>query len=322
MPSLDDSSLNGRARPAGAPRPIPAPSPLLFVPVGGDGSPCDLLHDVPLGRLDMAAAREALTFAFASGDGDVFTRLLDHTPLAPSLFVLEDFGRDLQLEQFVERCMPLIAGGHRRPATGSYLLRVLSAPPLDRAHVEFRQSICSELASSEPLAERFEELYVRLRQFRDRISRPSVGVQDGIERRLGILAAVRTVVDSLATDFAGTTSGLARLHDYGQAMFQSAGYRRLCELLEYEQKRTELDLRVGVGFDGRIRSFQTIERRENRSNAFYSTPLGRLWTQLSLLADGYRASTGEVLSRLVDGVFAELEAEVLFFFQLIGDMEV
>ncbi len=322
MLSLDDSSLNGSARPAGVLRSTPAPSPLLFVPVGGDGSPCDLLHEVPLGRLDAVAAREALTFAFASGDGDVFTRLLDHTPLAPSLFVLDDFGRDLQLDLFVERCMPLIAGGHRRPATGNYLLCVLSSPPLERAHVEFRQSICAELASSEPLAERFEELYLRLRQFRDRISRPSVGVQDGIERRLGILAAVRMVIESLASDFAGTTSGLSRLHDYGQSIFQSTGYRRLCELLEYEQKRSELDLRVGVGFDGRIRSFQAIERRENRSNSFYSTPLGRLWTQLSLLADGYRASTGEVLSRLVDGVFAELEAEVLFFFQLIGDMEV
>ncbi|HTV19699.1 MAG TPA: DNA mismatch repair protein, partial [Polyangiaceae bacterium] len=95
-----------------------------------------------------------------------------------------------------------------------------------------------------------------------------------------------------------------------------------CELLDYEQKRAELDLRVGVGFDGRIRSFQTIERRENRSNAFYATPLGRLWTRLSLLVDGYSASSGEILSRLIDGVFSELEAELSFFFQLIGDMEV
>jgi DNA mismatch repair protein MutS2 len=299
-----------------------APSPLLFVPIGGDGSPCDLLHEVPIGRLDADGAREALTFAFASGDGDVFARLLDHTPVAPSQFDIEDFGHDLELAAFVERCLPIIAGGQRRPPSGNYLLRVLAAPPLERAHVEFRQGICAELASSAPLSERFEELYVRLLLFRDRIGHASVGLQDGIERRLGILAAVRLVIDSLASDFAGTTSGLERLHEFGQSLRGSLGYRRLCELLDYENERAELDLRVGVGFDGRIRSFQAIERRENRSNAFYATPFGRLWTRLTLLADGYNASSGEILSRLIDGVFSELEAEVLFFFQLIGDIEV
>ena len=188
--------------------------------------------------------------------------------------------------------------------------------------MEFRQGICAELASSPPLVERFEALYVRLQQFRVRISRPSVGIQDGIDRRLGILGAVRAVIESLSQDFAGTTSGLTRLHQFGQAMASTLGYRRLCELLDYEHKRAELDLRVGIGFDGRIRSFQTIERREKRSNSFYATPLGRLWTALSLLVGGYRAGTGELLSRLIDGVFSELESEVLFFFQLIGDLEV
>jgi len=315
------NGLRRLARPLGGAR-RDATSPLLFVPVGGDGSPCDLLHEVPIGRLDALAAREALTFAFASGDGDVFTRLLDHTPVAPSAFDADDFARDLELEAFVDRCMPLMAVGHRRAASGNYLLRVLASPPVERAHVEFRQNICAELASSPQLVGRFEELYVRLRLFRDRIGRASVGTRDGIERRLGILSAVRLVIDSLAADFAGTTSGLERLHQFGQSMQATAGYRRLCELLDYEEKRAELDLRVGVGFDGRIRSFQTIERRENRSNAFYATPLGRLWTRLSLLFDGYHVSSGEILSRLIDGVFTDLEGEVLFFFQLIGDMEV
>lgn len=322
MPSSPTANPEGDARPSGAIARPQRPSPLLFAPVGRDTSPCDLLYEQPIGRIDVAAAREALTFAFASGDGDVFTRLLAHTPTAPSLFAVEDFGRDLQLEHFVERCLPVSARGRRQPSSSGYLLRVLSSPPLERAHVEFRQAICSELASSAPLVERLEELYSRLCQFRERISRPSVGIQDGIERRLGILGAVRAVIVSLAQDFSGTTSGLERLHHYGHSIASTAGYRRLSELLEYEQRRAELDLRVGVGFDGRIRSFQTLARRENRSNAFYSTSLGRLWTQLSLLVFGYRASTGELLSRLVDSVFSDLEHHVLFFFQLIGDLEV
>ena len=330
MPTL---ALVPTVTPAPAPQPSPAPfpgpswrraspSPLLFAPVGQARSPCDLLYQEPIERIDLLAAQEALTFAFASGDGDVFTRLLDHTPTAPSLFVAEDFARDLQLDLFVERCLPLGVRGQRRPSSTAYLLRVLCSPPREHAHVEFRQRICAELASSEPLAGRLEELYVRLRVFRDRISRPSVGIQDGIERRLAVLGSVRDVIESLVDGFVGTTSGLSRLHQYGQSIAASPGYRRLCELLEYEQKRAELDLRVGIGFDGRIRSFQTIERRENRSNAFYATPLGRLWTRLSLFLEGYRTGPGELLSRLVDGVFSELEIHVLFFFQLIGDLEV
>jgi len=298
-------------------------SPLLFVPLGTACSPCDLLHECPIPRLDAAGAREALTFAFASGDGDVFTRLLDHTPVAASDFVPDDFVRDLELEHFVDRCLPLSALGHTRPAQSPrYLLRVLSSPPRDTPHVVFRQGICAELASSPALAERFEQLYVRVRHFRQLIGHSSVGLQDGIERRLSILRATQAVISSLHDHFAGCTSGLSRLYHYGRAIAESAGYRRLCELLDYEQKRAELDLRVGVGFDGRIRSFQTLEQRENASNAFYATSLGRLWTRLLLLLSGYRATTGELLSRLIDSVFSDLEPQLIFFFQLLGDLEV
>jgi DNA mismatch repair protein MutS2 len=323
MPNLTNQQTNADARPTPDPLRSNARSPLLFAPIGADSSPCDLLHDVPLGRLELASALQALSFAFASGDGDLFTRLLDHSPTAPSSFDASDFARDLDLEQFVERCMPVFACGHTRPAQSpGHLLRVVASPPRDRGHVEFRQRICAELASSPALAERLEQLYVRLRQFRDRISRPSVGIQDGIERRLAILQATHAVVESLAVDFVGTTSGLQRLHRYGQAIAQSPGHRRLCELLEYERQRAEVDLRISIGFDGRVRTFQTIEQRENRSNAFYSTAFGRLWTRLLLLASGYRASTGELLSRLVDAVFSELEPQVVYFFQLLGDVEV
>lgn len=308
----------------GAPRPVggSAPAPLLFVPIGADPSPCDLLHDLPIGRLDHASARAALSFAFVGGDGDVLTRLLEHSPTAASAFDAADFARDLELERFVERCLPLSARGHRRPLTGSYVLRVLAAPPRERAHVAFRQAICAELASSPALCERLEELYVRLLSLRQRLGRPSVGLPEGIERRLGILTATRAVIESLAHDFRGTTSGLLRLQQQGEAISASAGYRRLCELLEYERNAAQVDLRIGLGFDGRIRSFEALELRENRSNAFYSSAFGRLWTRLMLFLRGQRANPGEILSRLVDAVFAELEPQVVYLFQLIGDIEV
>lgn len=308
----------------GAPRPVggSVPAPLTFVPIGADPSPCDLLHELPIGRLEHESARAALSFAFAGGDGDVLTRLLEHCPTAASAFDPADFARDLELHRFVERCLPLSARGHRRPPSSSYVLRVLSAPPRDRAHVAFRQAICAELASSPALCERLEELYVRLLLLRQRLARPSVGVPEGIERRLAILSATRAVIDALAQDFQGTTSGLARLQRHGEAIARSAGYRRLCELLEYEQNAAQIDVRVGVGFDGRIRSIEALELRENRSNPFYATPFGRLWTRLLLFVRGQRASTAEILSRLVDAVFAELEPDVVYLFQLIGDIEV
>lgn len=301
---------------------IATASPLLFVPIGRDRSPYDLLHAEPIERLDLEAAREALTFAFASGDGDVFARLLDHTPVAPSDFVAEDFAVDLELDRFVERCLPVMAGGARRPASVRYLTRVLASPPRERAHVEFRQGICAELASSPALSARLEGLYSKLVQLRTRLQRPSVGLRDGVERRLGILHALREVLDSLASDLAGTTSGLARLHRRGQQLAQGPAYRRLCELLAYEERRAELTLRVAVGFDGRIRTFELLEQREDRSNAFYSSAAGRLWASLLLLLGGFHFGNGEVLSRLVDGVFALFEPEVVYFFQLIGDLEV
>ncbi|HVZ31659.1 MAG TPA: DNA mismatch repair protein, partial [Polyangiaceae bacterium] len=299
------------------------PSPLLLVPIGDTSSPLDLLHEIPIRRLNLPAAREALTFAFASGDGDVFARLIDRTPTAASDFVPDDFVHDLELGSFIERCMPVFAEGKRRPPQSpSYLLRVLSAPPREAAHVAFRQRICAELAGSPLLVESLEVLYVRLRQFHDRMRRQSIGFQDGIERRLGILQAVRAVIESLSDDFAGSVSGLDRLFRLGESIAKSPGYRRLCDLLDYEQRRAELDLRVSLGFDGRIRSFQILEQRENRRSAFHSTAFGRVWTCILLLVNGYRATTGEILSRLIDSVFAELEPYVVFFFQLLADVEV
>src|SRR5262245_21939025 len=112
MPNPTLPQPNADARPVPRGRALAASSPLLFVPIGADASPCDLLHEQPIGRLELRGALEALSFAFASGDGDVFTRLLDHTPTAPTRFDPDDFARDLELRLFVERCLPVLARAH------------------------------------------------------------------------------------------------------------------------------------------------------------------------------------------------------------------
>src|SRR5690606_9837669 len=48
---------------------------------------------------------------------------------------------------------------------------------------------------------------------------------------------------------------------------------------------------------------------------------GRLWRRLVALLKGYRFSEDDVLSRLLDEVFADLEDVLLVFFPLISDLE-
>lgn len=284
-------------------------------------SACDLLHHAPLRRCDEPRAAEALAFAFAGGDGDVFANLLEQPPVAASSFEPGDFRQNLFLDVFVGKCLPVHIGGKRRDISQAHLVGLLCAPPDDARHMEFRQAILRELCESPRLRKHLEELYLWTWQFRDLLSRSCVGAQEGVARRLSILTSVRSIVDSLVHGFGDCRSGLSRLGQFGRRIAADAGFQRLTELLDYEKNRAEVDVRLSVGFDGRIRSFQAIERRPNRSNAFYSSQLGRFWTSLCLMFAGYRASSGEVLSRLLDGVFSGLEPQLVQLFPLIGDLE-
>ena len=285
-------------------------------------SPCDLLHASPFRRIDTQAAVHALTFAFSGGDvGDGFARLLDKAELAPSLFVPDDFANDVFLREFVGRCLAVKVQGHERSVHASHLFRLVSLPPADMSHARFRQAIFSELRSAPQTRKQIEKLHGFLTQFRDLMGRRGVTVPSGTELRLGILRAMRRVVELLAAGFADCESGLRRLHEYGQGLAGLPGFKRLCELLDYERNRGEVDIRLRLGFDGHVRGFQTLERRENKSSAFYSSAFGRFFTRLGLFFRGIHASASELLNRLADDVFSGLEPHVVFFFQLIGDLE-
>lgn len=288
-----------------------------------DGAaPCDLLHAEPFRRMDVAGAVRALTFAFASGDvGDAFVSLIEKGELAASAFVPRDFADDIFLREFVSSCLVLRVQGHERSASAAHLFRLLSSPPRDIRHTLYRQAIFAELLAAPALRRNVEKLHGFLAQFRDLLSRREVTVPGGTELRLGILRAVRRIVELLASGFSGAGSGLSRLHAYGQALAALPGFRRMCELLDYERNRGEVDLRIRLGFDGKVRGFQTLERRDNASNAFYSTALGRLITRFGLFIRGARTSTGELLNRLADDVFSGLEPHIVFFFQLVVDLE-
>jgi DNA mismatch repair protein MutS2 len=285
-------------------------------------SACDLLHAVPFPRIDADAAVRYLTFAFSSGDvGDAFVRLQEKATLAPSSFVPEHFADDVFLREFVARSLTVKVQGHDRGASITHLFGLVSRPPRDIAHTRFRQAVFAELGARPGLRKQLEKLHAFALQFRDLLSRRGVTVSGSTELRLGILRAVRRIVELLVSEFAGCTSGLSRLHAYGQHIAGLSQFKRMVELLDYERNRGEVDIRIRLGFDGRVRGLQTLERRENRSNPFHSTALGRWATRFLLFVRGIRASPGELLNRLMDDVFSGLEAHLVFLFQLIGDVE-
>jgi DNA mismatch repair protein MutS2 len=285
-------------------------------------SPCDLLHQVPFRRLDVEGTVRALSFAFSSGDvGDGFIRLLDRAEHAPSSFAPADFADDVFLRELVGRCLRVQVAGHERQLSGSQLYRLVSEPPRELSHTRFRQEIFRELCAQPALRKQLEKLHGFLSQFRDLLSRRGVTVAGGTELRLGVLRSLRRVVELLSSGFGECRSGLQRLDEYGRELASLASFRRVCELLDYESHRGEVDIRIRLGFDGHVRGFQALERRANRSNAFYSTALGRWLTRLGLFLRGERASPGEILARLADDVFSGLEPRLVFFFQLIGDLE-
>jgi DNA mismatch repair protein MutS2 len=135
------------------------------------------------------------------------------------------------------------------------------------------------------------------------------------------LASVKAAIDAMAESFESAESGLSRLREFGAEVRAGEGYRRLAALLDYHDNLSTLDLRVRIGLDGRVRDLEMLAIRENESNWFYSSPLGRFLGKLAAFLRGYRFSEQEMLARLVDRVFDGVEDEIVQLFQLTGDLE-
>jgi DNA mismatch repair protein MutS2 len=82
-----------------------------------------------------------------------------------------------------------------------------------------------------------------------------------------------------------------------------------------------LNLRVGVGADGRISGFEIVSVKESSENPFVNSVWRRWLAKLELFVRGYRFGDGEVMARLVDAVFTGLEDELVTLVQLLGDLE-
>lgn len=280
----------------------------------------DLLSAEPRVRVDLDGLRQTLVFAFATGgEIDAFERALAEASLPETAWDRAHFARDLFLADLVALHLPVRVGARSFAPAGAYLLRALAEPPRDPAVTAFRRAILAELVGEPRLRAELERVYVevvRLRALLCAGRQPSRWL-----RRLEILRALRDVFAALAGSFEGATSGLARLREHGAAVVASAAYQRLQALLDHEENLGTVDLRVGVGSDGELRTFQIVAVRENTANPFHASPLGRFVAKLLLFLRGYRMNGGEVLERLFDDVFSGLEEPAALLFQLLGDLE-
>ncbi len=284
----------------------------------------DILHAEPTPRGDTRPLRRALVFAFARpGNEDALLDACGLAELADSRWQPACFAQDLFLSELLESCQKVNAQNQLFEIDRKHLLRVLSHPPADPSHVKFRQGILEELSTSREQRESLENVYVALRSMRTTLGGTELvrGRSDSAQRRIEILQSIRKAIDEVASAFLGATSGLSRIRTFGRALWDSPGYQRLTQLLDFENSRATLDSRLQVGYDGTLRRFEIVRVSEAEHAAFATGAVGRFWRRLVSLLKGYRFSEDDVLSRLLDEVFGQLEEAMLVLVPLMGELE-
>lgn len=286
-------------------------------------SATDLLYPSASRRVDREQLRQALTFAFATGDvGDTLDKILAQAEVGATRFRPDDFERDIFLADFARRWLKVQVQGHSYRVNQPFLLRLIARPPIDPEAVFLRQRVFSELLERPNLRAAVEDLYRLCARLRDQLAtRPIGGRLDPMRRRLDILRSIHDLVGVLSTRFTGAQSALSRLEQFGTLIASAEKYTRLGQLLAYEQGQAELDFRVHMGADGSIRGFDTLAIRDNSHNDFHSAWFVRLWMTLRLMLRGYRCTPGELLNRFVDELFSAFELELIEVLQLTLDLE-
>jgi DNA mismatch repair protein MutS2 len=283
----------------------------------------DLLYPEPKPRLEARALRQALTFAFATGGtSETFNKIWEKAEFGESDFASDCFAKELFLSDFVARCLSITVGGQKYVPERAHLTRILAHPPRDPSVTKYRQDILRELAEHPERALELGKLAAKIRLMVLKLEAPDRGKRyDAIGRRVDILRSVRELLDELAVAFADSRSGLARIAEFASEQRQVPAYETLVNLLEHENDRATIELRVKVGYDGELRSFQIVRASENQENPFYRTRFGRFLTKLTLWIQGYGFREGELLGRLTNAAFDGVQECVMLLFQLLVDME-
>jgi len=285
----------------------------------------DLLEPKPRLRLDARLFAETLTFAFATGSSpEAFERVLKSYSPGPSTFDPELFARDLFVKDLVARC--LCANPEKRdryPLLQRPLFALLTHPVSDARTLAFRHEVLGALAQQPELARSVEHAWAEIRYLFELFQGGERARHGGaVLRRLDILRAFRTTIDKLEHTFAGATGPLSRVHGFVSSVQACDGWSQLQSLLDYESNLATVDVRIRLGHDGEIRSFAIQRLAENEANPWYASPLRRFLSRLSLLFRGLNIRRSELLGRLVESVFDEMQEAWFLLYQLMLDFEV
>ena len=286
--------------------------------------PPDLLEPKPRLRLDARLFAETLTFAFATGNSpEAFERVLKSYDPGRSTFAPELFARDLFVKDLVARCLcPTTEKRDRYPLLQRPLLSLLTHPVSDPATLAFRHQVLADLTASPTAARSLEQSWAAIRYLFD-LFQGGERARHGaaVQRRLDILRAFRTTVEKLEHTFADAKGPLGRVRAFASGLQATEGWAHLQSLLDYENNLATVDLQVRIGHDGEIRSFAIQRVAENETNPWYTSPLRRFLSRISLLFRGLNVRSSELLGRLVESVFDELQDAWLMLYQLMLDFE-
>jgi DNA mismatch repair protein MutS2 len=281
----------------------------------------NLLDPVPFARVDEEELRQALVFAFATGDvGDALAQIVDRMTLAASSWQPKDFAGEVFLDVLAERCFPVVVDGKAFPRSKALLGRILGSPPRDPAVVVYRQTISGELDREPALRAATERLYKELFHLRALLTRTTATRTDPFERRLATLRTIRDTV-KVASLLKGARSGLGTVGQWGLEMTRSSEYSRLLDLLAYEEGSAEVLVQLRLGFDGKVRALQVVEHKDHTESSFHMGGASLFAAKLGLFVRGYDFSVHELFARLCDEVFEGLVGPLLPMIPLMGDLE-
>lgn len=285
--------------------------PDLLSPAGGPGPD----HDQLISLLDLAFLGRV-----SAGELD---RELDAMSCGDSDWVTDYFAQDLYLSELVRGSLAIELRGHPHKAHAGFLERVLSNPALDLETIRYRQEILRELEANADLAESFDELFARVIRLLTllRASRDDARLEP-VRFRFDVLRAFRAAVEQMTQGFLGATSGLQRLSEEGRLIENSAAFRRLQALLEHHESMATLELEAMVGADGRLRHLEIRGLREKRKNPFFRRPLRRWLDRIRIFYHRYSLHSGELVERMVMGVYHEIAPAMARIVQLVCHLEV
>ena len=295
--------------------------PVTAGPEGSAFSLPDLIHFDERLSLDPSRVEHLLELSFL---GKESARGLDQS-LSGSTdgsWQPELFADDLFLDELIRSTFRIEIDGLRFPVNHDFLLRTISNPPGSREAIAFRQEILVELEAQPELLQQTRALYRRLSVLLDMFKAPDHTAQLDINAfRLDILREAKAVIDQMVEGFAHAESGLFRLHEKGKAMQADPFYKRLCDLLEYQARRSTLTLSLNIGADGEIKDLRLLDLQNNTENPLFQSTVFQWWLRLKAFLSGSDLNRKVIVQRVLHRVFEEVSPSLVSLVQISAHLE-